>query len=168
MGQNNKPKKLIRDLVVEKLKEGEFEYITDQAELNKLYSLKIKEELLEIQNSDYKDISEFIDLIQVAFSFACQNGFTREQISVAFDMKQKTKGSITNIALNNLNPNNPSNYPYFESTADREMLSYITNKATKYDELESKISTFYSEDENDHPADLSDIGLMVTEHFGFH
>lgn len=109
----SKPKKLIRTKTIEKLKEGEWEEITDQQELNHLYHLKIIEEMSEIQASDHKDISEFIDLIQVAFSFAKQNGFTAKQIGLALIEKSVENGSFERLALNNLNPNNPSNMVYF-------------------------------------------------------
>jgi len=110
-----KPKKLIRKYITETLKEGEWEVITDQEELNRLYALKIREELEEIQASKHEDIMEFIDLIQVAFSFAKQNGFTHEQLSVALVEKSVEKGSFGNLALNNLNPENSSNRLYFEN-----------------------------------------------------
>lgn len=110
-----KPKKLIRKFITEKLKEGEWEMITDQKELNQLYAIKVREELAEIQESDHKDIMEFVDLIQVAFSFAKQNGFTHEQISIALVEKSVNKGTFGRLALNNLNPNNPSNKLYFET-----------------------------------------------------
>ena len=58
-----KPKKLIRKFITEKLKDGEWETITDQDELNRLYAIKIREELAEVQASDHKDIMEFVDLI---------------------------------------------------------------------------------------------------------
>ena len=109
-----KPKKLIRKYITEKLKEGEWEEITDQKELNKLYALKIKEELEEIQESEHKDIMEFADLLQVVFSFAKQNGFTHEQIAAAMIEKSVDKGTFGRLALNNLNPNNPSNELYFK------------------------------------------------------
>lgn len=110
-----KPKKLIRKFITEKLKEGEWETITDQDELNRLYAIKIREELAEVQATDHKDIMEFVDLIQVAFSFAKQNGFTHEQISIALVEKSVNKGTFGRLALNNLNPNNPSNKLYFET-----------------------------------------------------
>jgi len=110
-----KPKKLIRKYITRKLKEGEWEVITDQDELNRLYALKIREELEEIQASGHEDIMEFIDLIQVAFSFAKQNGFTHEQLSAALIEKSVDKGIFSNIALINLNPENPSNRLYFEN-----------------------------------------------------
>jgi predicted house-cleaning noncanonical NTP pyrophosphatase (MazG superfamily) len=110
-----KAKKLIRKFITEKLKEGEWETITDQDELNRLYAIKVREELAEIQESDHKDIMEFVDLIQVAFAWAKQNGFTHEQISAALVEKSVEKGSFGRLALNNLNPNNPSNKLYFEN-----------------------------------------------------
>lgn len=111
-----KPKKLIRNRVTEILKEGEWETITDQVELNRLYEIKIREELAEIQASDHKDIMEFVDLIQVAFAFAKQNGFTHEELSLALIEKSVEKGTFGRLALNNLNPENPSNKLYFEKS----------------------------------------------------
>ena len=108
-----KPKKLIRSGICKFLKDDEFETIIDQCELNKLYAIKIHEELAEIQSSDHKDILEFVDLIQVVFSFAKENGFTHEQISKAMIVKTHDKGKFGRLALNNLNPNNPSNKLYF-------------------------------------------------------
>lgn len=111
---NLKPKKLIRKNIIEKLKEGEWEEINDINELNKLYALKVKEELSEIQESKHKDIMEFVDLIQVAFSFAKVNGFCYEELSLALVTKSAEKGVFGKLALNNLNPENPSNKLYFE------------------------------------------------------
>ncbi len=108
-----KPKKLIRKNITEKLKPSEWEFIEDKQELNKLYALKVQEELKEIQDSQHNDIMEFVDLIQVAFSFAKQNGFTHEELANAMAEKSIEKGAFSNIALNNLNPENPSNALYF-------------------------------------------------------
>ena len=110
------PKKLIRKYITEKLKEGEWETINDQEELNKLYAIKVREELAEIQQSEHKDIMEFVDLIQVAFSFAKQNGFSHEQLSIALIEKTIEKGSFGRLALNNLNPSNTSNALYFKGS----------------------------------------------------
>lgn len=108
------PKKLIRSNITTTLKEGEWEEITDLKELNQLYALKIKEELAEIEAADHKDIFEFVDLIQVAHAFAKQNGFSHEEIMKAVYDKTDKKGGFGTLALNNLNPNNPSNKIYFE------------------------------------------------------
>ena len=111
----NKPKKLIRSKITDKLKEGEWETVTDTDELNKLYAIKIREELNEIQMADHKDIMEFVDLIQVATAFAYENGFTMEQLDSAMVEKNEKKGTFGRLVLNNLNPSNPSNKLYFET-----------------------------------------------------
>lgn len=116
-----KPKKLIRERIVAKIKGDEWEIITDKEELNKLYELKIREELEEIKASDHKNIFEFVDLIQVAVAFAKQNGFTSDQIEKAIEVKSVDKGNFSNIALNNLNPNNPSNRLYFEGPSKPDL-----------------------------------------------
>ncbi|MFM7852171.1 MAG: hypothetical protein ACKO96_09695, partial [Flammeovirgaceae bacterium] len=100
-----KPKKLIRSKVTSKLKEGEWETITDQDELNRLYAIKVRDELIEIQDSNHEDIMEFVDLIQVAFAFAKQNGFSHEELAMAIAEKSIDKGTFGRLALNNLNPN---------------------------------------------------------------
>jgi predicted house-cleaning noncanonical NTP pyrophosphatase (MazG superfamily) len=110
-----KPKKLIRKFITQKLKEGEWEEINDIDELNKLYEIKVREELAEIQESNHTDIMEFVDLIQVAFSFAKVNGFTHEELALALVTKSVEKGTFGKLALNNLNPTNPSNKLYFET-----------------------------------------------------
>ena len=109
-----KPKKLIRKKIISKLKENEWEIITDQDELNRLYEKKIREVLAEIQASGHKDVMEFVDLIQVAFSFAKVNGFTEELLSDLSVYKLMQLGDFSKIVLNNLNPDNPSNKIYFD------------------------------------------------------
>ena len=110
-----KPKKLIREFITSKLQHGEWETVTNQDELNKLYAIKVKEELVEIQDSEHKDIMEFVDLIQVAYSFAEQNGFTKTKIIEAMNKKSVEKGNFGRLVLNNLNPENPSNKIYFQN-----------------------------------------------------
>ena len=110
-----KPKKLIRSKIIKYLKDGEFETIEDLGELNGLYALKVMEELSEIQQSNHSDIMEFIDLMQVVFQFAVENGFSKEQISNALIDKSLEKGNFGRLALNNLNPENPSNALYFKT-----------------------------------------------------
>jgi|GEM_PF-2175510 len=120
-----KPKKLIRKFITEKLKDGEWETINDQEELNRLYAIKVREELNEIQSSGHQDIMEFVDLIQVAFSFAKQNGFTHEEIAAAMIEKSAEKGPFGRLALNNLNPNNPSNELYFDGMSNSSLKELI-------------------------------------------
>lgn len=108
-----KPKKLVREGIPALVQERECEFIEDKEELNKLYALKVKEELAKIQSADHKDILEFADLVQVAYDFAAQNGFSKEELDLAILGKFEKKGGFSNLALNNLNPYNPSNMLYF-------------------------------------------------------
>ena len=114
-------KKLVREKIPVEFKPGESEIITDKSELNNLYALKVKEELIEIQQADHKDIMEFCDLIEVAYAFAEQNGFPRQDIDLHRLGKQDRKGTFTNVALNNLNPNNPSNDIYFKESYKKDL-----------------------------------------------
>jgi predicted house-cleaning noncanonical NTP pyrophosphatase (MazG superfamily) len=145
----NKPKKLIRGRITEKLQPNEFETIEDQNELNRLYALKIKEELAEIQASEHKDIMEFVDLIQVVFAFAKANGISDYDLQKYAALKTESKGNFSNIALNNLNPENPSNALYFEKERKSitnkklwEMAKTITEKQQKT--LETKGNIYWN------------------------
>jgi predicted house-cleaning noncanonical NTP pyrophosphatase (MazG superfamily) len=128
-------KKLIRSKILDKLKPGEWEIISDKDELNFLYGKKVLEELYEIQSSGHKDIMEFVDLIHVTYAFANQNGFTNEEISKALLQKDSDKGYFDKIVLNNLNPNNPSNDIYFESgnhTKEEMCQMYVQGRQDNY------------------------------------
>ena len=114
INEDFKPKKLIRSKIVDVLKEGESEEVSDVKELNKLYALKVQEELAEIQGAEHKDIMEFVDLIDVAYAFARVNGFTRDLIEFGSIDKMLKKGGFDKLVLNNLNPSNPSNKLYFK------------------------------------------------------
>lgn len=110
-----KPKKLIRSKIPYKLKPGEWEIIKDTEELNKLYALKIHEELIEVQKSEHKDVYELADLLEVTLAFAFLNGFSYDHVITAIKQKMNSNGGFENIVLTNLNPNNPSNEIYFEA-----------------------------------------------------
>lgn len=110
-----KPKKLIRTELAKKLPPHEVEIIESREELNKLYALKILEERAEIVASDHKDVNEFVDLIQATFQWARLNGFYDEILIDAMEVKSTDKGVFLDVALNNLNPDNPSNKIYFEN-----------------------------------------------------
>lgn len=108
------PKKLVRSRASDKISKEELEVIKDDKVLNNLYAKKIQEELIEIQSSDHKDILEFVDLIQVAMDFAKVNGFNGPDVRAALLKKEAEKGNFGRLALNNLNPENPSNKIYFQ------------------------------------------------------
>lgn len=131
------PKKIIRDKIIEKLSEGEWERIFDKRELNKLYELKVKEELQEIQNSEYLSEDEFADLLNVVLAFAALNGVTFDKLRYLMQSKIAQKGNLTNIVLTNLNPNNPSNALYFDKPvldADARYRSVLDLVVTKIKE----------------------------------
>lgn len=109
-----KPKKLIRDKIVDVLKDGEWEKVDDKEQLNALFFMKVDEELDEIRRSKCNDVKEFADLINVAFKFAELNGFTKKSITEVIIEKENDKGTFSNVVLTNLNPNNPSNKVYFD------------------------------------------------------
>ena len=101
-------KKLIRDKMAFNLNPDELDYCHNKEELMELYSLKLREEIEEIKGSDYKDIMEYGDLIQVALGLASLNGYS-------FDDVIKAMNGFSNLVLTSLNPNNPSNKIYFEN-----------------------------------------------------
>jgi len=108
------PKKLICHKTIAYLREGEYEYIEDKDELNKLYTLKVLEELAEVAAANYKDIKEFADLVKTIFAFAHTNGITANELSFAVMERAAVKGVMENLALTNMNPDNPSNALYFK------------------------------------------------------
>ncbi len=108
------PKKLVRKGTIALVKEGEIEKIETIEELNKLYQLKVREELEEIVQSKHNDIMEFADLISVVTAYARINGYDSRMLQKAVEIKITEKGGFSDLALNNLNPENPSNRIYFE------------------------------------------------------
>jgi predicted house-cleaning noncanonical NTP pyrophosphatase (MazG superfamily) len=108
-------KKLIRDKMAFHLNPDELNNCFDKEELMGLYALKLREEIEEIKSSDYKDIMEYADLIQVALGLASLNGFKMEDVMKAMEEKYELKGGFSNLVLTNLNPNNPSNKIYLEN-----------------------------------------------------
>jgi predicted house-cleaning noncanonical NTP pyrophosphatase (MazG superfamily) len=108
-------KKLIRDKMAFILDPEELDNCDNKEELMGLYALKLREEIEEIKGSDYKDIMEYADLIQVALGLASLNGFKMEDVMKAMEDKYELKGGFSNLVLTNLNPNNPSNKIYLEN-----------------------------------------------------
>ena len=111
-----KPKKLVREGLVKFSPDAHFERITDPEELNALYALKIKEELHKIQSSSHNDVVKFANLIDVAMSFAQENGHSLEELHEVSAIQEEKRGIYSSLALNNLMPNDPSNVSYFESS----------------------------------------------------
>lgn len=104
--------------MADKIPDHEVEYVNDKQELNKLFDLKIREELLEIKASDHNDVFEFADLYEVLMAFAANNGYTLSDITEAVLQKRLERGTFNFVVLNTLNPNNPSNKLYFDELID--------------------------------------------------
>ncbi len=123
------PKKLVRKGTIALVKEGEIEKIESLEELNKLYQLKVREELEEILMSKHNDVNEFADLISVVTAYARINGYDSKMLQKAVEQKIISKGGFSDLALNNLNPENPSNRLYFEKDQlvqeVKELLAYM-------------------------------------------
>lgn len=92
INEKTMPKKLIRDKTTKHIADWEQESIKNKFELNSLYALKVKEELQEIEDGNWQDVTEFADLIQVAYDYALSNGFTYEEIDRALLDKLIEKG----------------------------------------------------------------------------
>lgn len=94
--------KLIRTklaLEIEQNKTGKILKSDNKINLNKLFSLKVVEELEEILKSDHSDISEFSDLIQVVFDWALLNGFKKEYLFKEIHNKNAKFGVFRNDLL---------------------------------------------------------------------
>jgi predicted house-cleaning noncanonical NTP pyrophosphatase (MazG superfamily) len=108
-------KKLIRDKYAQTLTAEEVEQVTDKQELNKLYELKVREELQEIVDSGCKDVQEFGDLMEVVRAWAEQNGITGGELFSTIIQKEKERGRFSNTAISNIYPDHPSNQVYFNA-----------------------------------------------------
>lgn len=135
--------KLIRDKHSTFFKDqSEVEKIEDKNLLNELYAKKIKEELQEIQNAQHKSLEEFADLLSVLMGFAKLNGFYFEDVLFCCTEKIHHKGKYTNVVLNNLNPNNPSNKIYFQEALGKKLhrvASETRHKQKSYFSTRNKI-----------------------------
>ena len=123
---NIPPRKLIRNKIADKIIDSEIVVIKDQKELNELYFFKILEELQEIQLSDYRDVSEFGDLMQVVFSFARINGFSKAALLDTIFKKSEECGIHKNQVLilnETFNKTNPSNKMYFDLANDNVLMN---------------------------------------------
>lgn len=139
-----KPKKLIRtNIDYYRTRKKETEEIKDQDKLNKLYALKIQEELIEIQKSNHKDITEFADLIQVVYDFSFINGFSPIDVDNTANIKYNKKGRFSRLVSINLNPNNPSNALYFNQQIAEKVITADTHRFT-FKELWNSIITYFN------------------------
>lgn len=91
--------KLIRDGYQEIIPKEKWEKVSDAEAL--VYAIdKIDEELLELRESNFEDIYEYADLIEVIYTVARLKGFDQKQIAKAIYKKNTDKGMFfENIIL---------------------------------------------------------------------
>jgi len=73
-------KKLIRDKYDTIIDESELEICTDTTQLKSYLLNKLDEELLELYQSKYKDVSEYADVLEVIFAIAKMNNISKDEI----------------------------------------------------------------------------------------
>ena len=119
-------RKLIRTLFASTLKPEEIEQVENKAELNKLYKLKILEELNEISMSEFKDTKEYADLLETIEGMMRVNDVKEQDVLFEKKKKQLERGYIHKTVLKKLNPANASNVVYVNGGP------FIEKKMVKY------------------------------------
>jgi len=91
--------KLIRDKYINIIDNANLSIVPDKVALQ--YAIdKIEEELIELKESNFEDIYEFADCIEVLYTVARLKGFSREEVTDAINTKNSEKGAFTkNIIL---------------------------------------------------------------------
>ena len=85
--------KLIRDGYIEIIDKEKIEIVTDDVALDFAIE-KIEEELIELKASNFEDIYEFADLIEVLYTVARLKGFDQKDVAKAIYSKNQNKGSF--------------------------------------------------------------------------
>ena len=62
---------------------------------------KLNEEIKELKDSNYKDLNEFADVLEVLYSLAKLQKFRPKDIEIARSIKLKERGGFTNKVLIN-------------------------------------------------------------------
>ncbi len=73
--------------------------IADKDEAYEFMKGKLHEEVSELTETDYKDLYEFADVLEVVFSLARKAGFTPKDLEIARIVKLKERGGLTNKIL---------------------------------------------------------------------
>ncbi len=90
--------KLIRDGYLKTIDDSELELLSDTEVLP--YALeKINEEVQELKDSNFEDIYEFVDVVDVLMKVLELKGFTLEEFNAARDIKNSKKGGFTKNVL---------------------------------------------------------------------
>jgi len=62
---------------------------------------KIDEELLELRESDFKDINEYADVVEVLMKMAKENGISEAEVNLAREAKNEKRGRFSNNLIFN-------------------------------------------------------------------
>jgi hypothetical protein len=114
MIEDNGKRKLVRNKLAQRIREkGDTVYvIKDKLQRNKLFMLKVLEEVREIEASNFEDDREFADLLQVVKDWIDDNGMNESVKDLRFN-KMLDLGTYEGDAVQP-DPNNPSNAIYYE------------------------------------------------------
>lgn len=91
--------KLIRDHYLDVIERDRLFFEKDRDSQKKLLLEKLKEELLELEESNYEDKFEFADVLEVLFSIAEFKGLDRKTILSACSVKRFEKGSFNRFLV---------------------------------------------------------------------
>ena len=89
--------KLIRDKIPEM--PDEMWFTVDKKKSMEYLKLKLFEEIRELAESDFKDIYEYADVLEVLMELAKRNRKTWKSIEVARNIKLKENGGFSNKVL---------------------------------------------------------------------
>lgn len=116
MLEDNGKRKLVRNKLAQRIREkGDTVYvIKDKLQRNKLFMLKVIEEVREIEASNFEDDREFADLLQVVKDWIAVSAGGVHKINKLRKAKQAELGNYTMQAVQP-DPNNQSNALYYEN-----------------------------------------------------
>lgn len=115
MLEDNGKRKLVRNKLAQRIREkGDTVYvIKDKLQRNRLFMLKVIEEVREIEASNFEDDREFADLLQVVKDWIDSNSMAKNVADLRFE-KMLELGTYEGDAVQP-DPNNPSNALYYEN-----------------------------------------------------
>lgn len=115
MLEDNGKRKLVRNKLAQRIREkGDTVYvIKDKLQRNKLFMLKVIEEVREIEASNFEDDREFADLLQVVKDWIDSNSMAKNVADLRFE-KMLELGTYEGDAVQP-DPTNPSNALYYEN-----------------------------------------------------
>jgi len=71
----------------------------DKKEVDTFLKMKLQEEIKELEESNYKDLYEYADVLEVLYELARKAKFTPKDIEIARIVKLKERGGFSNKIL---------------------------------------------------------------------